>query len=194
VLDLAGEWTVASLTERLGELDLSRPPTIMPVASRLARYPTLRFKLDATPGWSDELIAELQALGAVASIDFKGATAAPRSTTRPTPASTGGRPKRSRTPGWKTATSGPRRRAPPWPATRRASPGTRRSTTCRTPRRAGGAAHGEPQAVAVRLAALINPDGPKDIAPGGYDALDPEPGVPESPLDPGPAATGFRRA
>jgi hypothetical protein len=73
VLDLAGEWTVASLTERLGELDLSRPPTIMPVASRLARYPTLRFKLDATPGWSDELIAELQALGAVASIDFKGA-------------------------------------------------------------------------------------------------------------------------
>ncbi len=28
------------------------------------------------------------------------------------------------------------------------------------------------------LAALFHPDGPNDIAPGGYDALDPEPGLP----------------
>ena len=43
------------------------------------------------------------------------------------------------------------------------------------------------------LAALFHPDGPNDIAPGGYDALDPEPGLPESPLEPTPAPTGFRR-
>jgi L-alanine-DL-glutamate epimerase-like enolase superfamily enzyme len=43
------------------------------------------------------------------------------------------------------------------------------------------------------LAALFHPDGPNDIAPGGYDALDPEPGLPGTPLDPAPDATGFRR-
>ena len=43
------------------------------------------------------------------------------------------------------------------------------------------------------LAALFSPDGPNDIAPPGFNALDPAPGLPESPLDPDPAATGFRR-
>jgi hypothetical protein len=38
----------------------------------LARYPTLRFKLDPTPAWDDELIAALVATGAVDSADFKG--------------------------------------------------------------------------------------------------------------------------
>jgi len=44
------------------------------------------------------------------------------------------------------------------------------------------------------LAALFHPNAPNDIAPGGYDALDPEPGLPESPLDVDPAPVGFRRA
>jgi O-succinylbenzoate synthase len=43
------------------------------------------------------------------------------------------------------------------------------------------------------LAALFHPDAPNDIAPGGYDALDPEPGLPESPLEPEIEPTGFRR-
>jgi L-alanine-DL-glutamate epimerase-like enolase superfamily enzyme len=43
------------------------------------------------------------------------------------------------------------------------------------------------------LAALFSPDGPNDIAPPGFNALDPDPGLPESPLDPDPAPTGFRR-
>ena len=43
------------------------------------------------------------------------------------------------------------------------------------------------------LAAMFSPDGPNDIAPPGFNALDPAPGLPESPLDPDPAATGFRR-
>ena len=44
------------------------------------------------------------------------------------------------------------------------------------------------------LAGIFHPDAPNDIAPGGYDALDPEPGLPTSPLQPHPAPTGFRRS
>jgi hypothetical protein len=52
-------------------LRLGEPPTLGPIASRLARYPTLRFKLDATTSWTPELIAALVATNAVDSIDFK---------------------------------------------------------------------------------------------------------------------------
>jgi hypothetical protein len=54
-------------------LRLGDPPSTEPVDRRLAAYPGLRFKLDATPGWDDALVARLAATGAVASIDFKGA-------------------------------------------------------------------------------------------------------------------------
>ncbi|HEX6459973.1 MAG TPA: hypothetical protein VF032_13735 [Thermoleophilaceae bacterium] len=53
-------------------LRLGEPPTIEPLRRRLARYPTLRFKLDPTNEWTDELIAELVATGAVDSVDLKG--------------------------------------------------------------------------------------------------------------------------
>jgi L-alanine-DL-glutamate epimerase-like enolase superfamily enzyme len=43
------------------------------------------------------------------------------------------------------------------------------------------------------LAALFHADAPNDIAPAGYDAVEPEPGLPESPLTPDPEPTGFRR-
>jgi hypothetical protein len=46
--------------------------TIEPVRERLAIYPTLRFKLDPTNDWTDELIAELVETGAVDSLDLKG--------------------------------------------------------------------------------------------------------------------------
>jgi hypothetical protein len=52
-------------------LRLGEPPTLAPIESRLAHYPTLRFKLDATTSWTPELIAELAGTGAVESIDFK---------------------------------------------------------------------------------------------------------------------------
>jgi hypothetical protein len=52
---------------RLGE-----PPTVARVEGWLAHYPGLRFKLDATSDWTDELVAELRGLGCVDSIDFKG--------------------------------------------------------------------------------------------------------------------------
>ncbi len=56
---------VASL--RLGE-----PPSLQPVTRRLEIAPGLRFKLDPTPSWDDQLIAGLVALGAVDSVDLKG--------------------------------------------------------------------------------------------------------------------------
>ncbi len=52
---------------RLGE-----PATLEPLRARLDPYPTLRFKLDPTVSWTDELIADLVATGAVDSLDFKG--------------------------------------------------------------------------------------------------------------------------
>ncbi len=52
---------------RLGE-----PATTDRLRAWLDLYPGLRFKLDATPSWSNELIAELEATGAVDSVDFKG--------------------------------------------------------------------------------------------------------------------------
>jgi hypothetical protein len=54
-------------------LRLGEPASIEPVRRRLELYPTLRFKLDPTPTWTPDLIAELAATGAVDSLDLKGA-------------------------------------------------------------------------------------------------------------------------
>jgi hypothetical protein len=48
------------------------PSTSEPIRSRLAKYPTLRFKLDPTNDWTDELIAELVGLAGVDVLDLKG--------------------------------------------------------------------------------------------------------------------------
>jgi L-alanine-DL-glutamate epimerase-like enolase superfamily enzyme len=53
-------------------LRLGEPPSLEPVTLRLERYPTLRFKLDPTVSWDEELIAQLVETGAVDSVDFKG--------------------------------------------------------------------------------------------------------------------------
>jgi hypothetical protein len=56
----------------VNSLGLGDPPTFDPIRRRLERHPDLRFKLDVTPGWSPELIAEVAATGAVEIVDFKG--------------------------------------------------------------------------------------------------------------------------
>ncbi len=56
---------VASL--RLGE-----PPSLQPLLARLKIAPALQFKLDPTPSWDEDLIAQIVALGAVESVDLKG--------------------------------------------------------------------------------------------------------------------------
>ena len=53
-------------------LRLGEPPTLEPLRRRLDAYPTLRFKLDPTSSWDEQLIAQLVATGAVDSVDFKG--------------------------------------------------------------------------------------------------------------------------
>ena len=43
------------------------------------------------------------------------------------------------------------------------------------------------------LAAMFSPDAPNDIAPPGFNALEPAAGLPPSPLAADPAPAGFRR-
>ena len=81
-LDLALRQAGTSLARALGRearpvtfvvsLRLGRPPSLDPVVRRLGLYPTLRFKLDPTSDWGDDLIAALVETGAVDSVDFKG--------------------------------------------------------------------------------------------------------------------------
>jgi L-alanine-DL-glutamate epimerase-like enolase superfamily enzyme len=81
-LDLALRQSGTTLHEALGRtpepvrfvvsLRLGEPPSMAPLKRRLDAYPSLRFKLDPTSSWSEELIAELVATGAVESVDFKG--------------------------------------------------------------------------------------------------------------------------
>ena len=81
-LDLALRQARLSLAKAVGRelrpltfvvsLRLGEPPSTDRVRGWLAFYPSLRFKLDATSDWTDELVAELRDLGCVDSIDFKG--------------------------------------------------------------------------------------------------------------------------
>jgi L-alanine-DL-glutamate epimerase-like enolase superfamily enzyme len=81
-LDLALRQAGTSLHERLGRvpapvrfvasLRLAEPPTLEPIAARLAQHPDLRFKLDPTPSWNEALVEQLAALEAVAVCDLKG--------------------------------------------------------------------------------------------------------------------------
>jgi L-alanine-DL-glutamate epimerase-like enolase superfamily enzyme len=57
---------------RLAGFGSDEASSIEPLLARLANYPTLRFKLDPTNDWDDELIAALVATGAVDSLDLKG--------------------------------------------------------------------------------------------------------------------------
>jgi L-alanine-DL-glutamate epimerase-like enolase superfamily enzyme len=80
-LDLALRQAGTTLHEALGRkpepvrfvvsLRLGEPPSIEPLRRRLDMYPGLRFKLDPTSSWSEELIAQLVDTGAVESVDFK---------------------------------------------------------------------------------------------------------------------------
>jgi L-alanine-DL-glutamate epimerase-like enolase superfamily enzyme len=214
------------VSSRMGE-----PPTIGPVQRRLAAYPDLRFKLDATPDWPDELIAGLVETGAVVSLDFKGAY---KGTVVDTPTDPAFYRRIAETfpDAWledPDLDEQPARDAlapyedritwdapihsvedilarPVIPRTVNLKPsrfGSLRALFeaydfCEA--RGMGAYGGGQYELGVGrgqiqyLAALFHPDAPNDIAPSGYDALDPEPGLPESPLDPEFEATGFRRA
>jgi hypothetical protein len=240
-LDLALRQAGTSLHERLGRTAepvtfvvssrMGDPPTIEPVARRLARYPRIRFKLDATPDWSDELIEQLQATGAVDSIDFKGqykgtvvdAETDPelyRRIAHAFPDAWLEDPDLDDEEAFKALAASQDRIT--WDApihsvedilAMRVIPRTVNLKPSRfgsveslfaayefCEQRGMGAYGGGQYELGVGrghvqlLAALFHPNAPNDIAPGGYDALDPEPGLPDSPLDVDPSPAGFRRA
>jgi hypothetical protein len=81
-LDLALRQNGHSLADALGRevrpltfgasLSVGDPPDASKVHELLRRYPTTRFKLDATSSWTRTFAEELQATGAVDVIDLKG--------------------------------------------------------------------------------------------------------------------------
>jgi L-alanine-DL-glutamate epimerase-like enolase superfamily enzyme len=81
-LDLALRQAGRSLADALGReprpvrfvvsMRLPDPPTTERVRRLSGLYPGLRFKLDATSAWSEELMHELASLGVVDAIDLKG--------------------------------------------------------------------------------------------------------------------------
>jgi hypothetical protein len=239
-LDLALGQNGTSLAEAVGrELDpvtfvvssrMGDPPTIRPVTSRLAHYPSLRFKLDATPDWSDELIEGLIETGAVDSIDFKGTYKGTVVDTETDPVFYR-RIAEAFPDAWledpDLETPEAREALEPfndritWDAPIHsvddilAMPVIPRTVNLKPSRfgsvralfegydfcdERGMGAYGGGQfelgpgrGQIQYLAALFHADAPNDIAPSGYDALEPEPGLPESPLEPDPEPTGFRR-
>jgi hypothetical protein len=62
----------ASPVEFVVSMGLGSPPSTERVHAWLSLYPGLRFKLDASSEWDDDLVAELAATRAVDSVDFKG--------------------------------------------------------------------------------------------------------------------------
>jgi hypothetical protein len=81
-LDLALRQSGRSLDEAVGRelrpltfvvsMRLGEPPSLDRLRGWMELYPGLRFKLDATSDWTDDLVTELRELGCADSIDFKG--------------------------------------------------------------------------------------------------------------------------
>ena len=209
-------------------LRLGEPPTIEPVRKRLDLYPTLRFKLDPTDEWTDELIAELVATGAVDSVDLKGlyvgtvvdAGADPELYRRVAEAFPAAWIEDPRLNEETDPVLEPYRDRITWDANIHAVadieglPFPPRMVNIK-PSRLGGlqelfAAYDYCEANGIGaygggqwelsigrghiqlLAALFHPDTPNDVAPGGYNAVEPPDGLAASPLAPEPSAIGFR--
>jgi L-alanine-DL-glutamate epimerase-like enolase superfamily enzyme len=237
-LDLALRQAGTTLHEHLGiepkpvhfvvSLRLGDPPTIDPLRRRLDSYPSLRFKLDPTNAWTEELFAQLVDTGAVESVDLKGlykGTAVDQAvdpvlyercvTHFPDawiedPAIT---PETE-------AILAPVHDRITWDAEIHgvadieALPWAPRMVNVK-PSRVGGlrelcdtydycAEHGirmygggqfelsVGRGQIQYLASLFHADTPNDTAPAGFNAVEPEAGLPVSPLPPTPSALGFR--
>jgi L-alanine-DL-glutamate epimerase-like enolase superfamily enzyme len=213
----------------VNSLGLGEPPTFEPIARRLEAHPDLRFKLDVTPEWSPELMAEVAGTGAVEIVDFKGHY--PRDLGELVALLSMYEQAIELFPdalledahdlpevaellageGHRISYDAPIHTA----ADLDTVPLQPRAVNIK-PCRVGdlrslfevyeavaargmivygggmgevGAGRGQIQL----LASLFHPDGPNDTAPSGYNHDTPAAGLPSSPLDPAPAAVGFRR-
>jgi L-alanine-DL-glutamate epimerase-like enolase superfamily enzyme len=236
-LDLALRQAATSLHEALARtpepvrfvvsLRLGEPPTLEPVSARLALYPRLRFKLDPTSSWDEELIAALVATGAVDSVDFKGYYSGSIVDQPPDPVLYR-RVAEAFPHAWiedpalteeTDAVLAAYRDRFSWDATIHsiedieALPYPPRMVNVKPSRLGGvqnlldaydycaqrgignygggqfelGVGRGQNQ----YLASLFHADAPNDVAPTGYNLPEPQPGLPQSPLEPAPASTGF---
>ena len=211
-------------------LRLGEPATLEPLTRRLARYPSLRFKLDPTPSWTDEVIAGLVETGAVDSVDFKGhyegavvdvgadpdlyrrvVEAFPHAwleDPRLTPETDEIlRPHRDRIT-WDApihdiadieALPFPPRMVNVKPSRFGSVRGVLDAYDWLEERGIGAYGGGQFELGPGRgqiqlLASIFHPDTPNDVAPTGFHADDPPPGLPTSPLQPRPAPTGLRWA
>jgi L-alanine-DL-glutamate epimerase-like enolase superfamily enzyme len=214
----------------VNSLGLGDPPTFDPLRRRLARHPDLRFKLDATPAWTPELIDEVAATGAVEIVDFKGqygletgelpallamyerviaafpdalledAHDLPEVAQLLAPEA------------HRISYDAPIHSLEDLDATPLA-PRAVNIKPCRVGdvrslldvyaacearglvAYGGGMSELDVGRGQIQLlASLFHPDGPNDVAPGGYNDATPDAGLPPSPLPAAPAPTGFRRA
>ena len=98
-----GEAVGRGATDLIRRFDGTRIAAVHEARPRVARaLPGTRFKLDASPEWTDELVAELAATGAVDSIDLKGHYRGTVVDNPADPACTAASPRRCPTPGSRT--------------------------------------------------------------------------------------------
>ena len=192
-------------------------------------YPGLRFKLDTTPEWTDDLVAAIAARGNVDVVDLKGQYEGTVVDTPPD-AALYARVATSFPEAWiedpkltpeTDAVLEPHRDRVTWDAPIHswadveALPFAPRCLNSK-PSRFGSLARlfefydrCEEHGIALYgggqfelnvgrgqiqlLASLFHPDGPNDVAPGGYNEPEPVPGLEQSPLAPQPDPVGFRR-
>jgi hypothetical protein len=236
-LDLALRQAGRPLSEVLGRelrpvtfvssFRLGSPPSIERLLKRLEIYPSLRFKLDPTSDWDEQLVAELAATGAVDSVDLKGVYKGTVVDQEPDP-----RLYRLVAEGFPNAwiedpaltpetdpVLAPHRDRITWDAPIHsvadieALPFPPRTINIKPSRfvsiealfdtydylaEQGIGAYGGGQfelgvgrCQNQYLASLFHPDAPNDLAPSPYNENELRPGLPESPLEPAPAATGF---
>jgi L-alanine-DL-glutamate epimerase-like enolase superfamily enzyme len=211
---------------RLGSEDV--PSSMEPLRRRLDPYPALQFKLDPTPDWTDELVAEIAATGAVESVDFKGQY---HGTVVDTPADPAlyERVLAALPDAWIEdphttpeimALLEPHQDRVSWDAIIHsvadieALPFQPKMVNVK-PSRLGplrelfaAYEHCEANGIGMYgggqfelgvgrghiqyLASLFHPDGPNDVAPGGYNDNETPAGLPDSPLAPQPSRIGFR--
>lgn len=206
---------------------LGDPPSTARLRAFLSLHPTLRFKLDARPDWTDDIFTELQELGCVDSIDLKGQYSGTVVDNPPDPALYR-RVLEAFPDAWIEDPAlvdttlpllEPHAARITWDAPIHAVADIEAlrwppRTVNVKPSRFGsierlfaaydycdthgiGAYGGGQWELSVGrghiqlLAALFHPDTPNDVAPGGYNAPEPTPGLPTSPLIVRPRDTGF---
>ena len=206
---------------------LGDPPSTARLRSFLAVHPTLRFKLDARPDWTDAIFDELRELGCVDSIDLKGQYSGTVVDNPPDPALYR-RVLEAFPDAWIEDPALTEETLPlleghadrvTWDAPIHAVADIEAlrwppRTVNVKPSRFGsigrlfaaydyceahgiGAYGGGQWELSIGrghiqlLAALFHPDTPNDVAPGGYNAPEPSPDLPASPMPVAARATGF---